>query len=171
MKKDFFAVLVFVVSNGLAFAGETPAKPTLPKQLEQMKRMAGQWKAKSKGHDGKEETSTVSYEVTSGGSAIVEKLFAGTDHEMVSVYHAAGSKIAMTHYCMMGNSPELTLKKSDDKTLVFELDGTKGIQSKSEPHMHGLTLTWIDNDHVTQEWSSYAHGKKGESTVITLTRD
>jgi hypothetical protein len=41
----------------------------------------------------------VEYRVTGAGSAVVETLFPGTPHEMVTVYHARKGVLCMTHYC------------------------------------------------------------------------
>ena len=43
---------------------------------------------------------TVTYKVTSGGSAVVETIGPGTEHEMVTVIHPDGDDLMLTHYCM-----------------------------------------------------------------------
>src|SRR5437867_4427581 len=54
-----------------------------------LKQLAGDWAGKIR-HGANEHDATVSYKVTSGGSAVVETLLAGTEHEMVTVYHQDG---------------------------------------------------------------------------------
>ena len=51
--------------------------------------------------DGKEVPVSVTYETSSNGSIVVETLFPGTPHEMVSVYYDENGKFGMTHYCAM----------------------------------------------------------------------
>ena len=47
------------------------------------------------------------YRVTASGTAVVETLFPGSDHEMVSVYtkDKKSGDLLMTHYCGLGNQP------------------------------------------------------------------
>src|SRR5262249_15112361 len=110
------------------------------------------------------------YELTSGGTALMEKNFAGTPHEMVSMYHVQGNNVVMTHYCMIGNHPTLRLKKADAKTWEFEMQGHEGLGSKDEPHMHALKVTWIDSNHIRQEWTSFEKGTKKETKSFEMTR-
>lgn len=149
-------------------AHEMPQVNT-PKDFEKVKELVGTWEGTHKTDKG-EEKLKVTYELTSGGTAVLEKLFAGTPHEMISVYHPSGTKVTMTHYCAMGNQPEMTMKKADDKTMAFEMTGTAGIKSKNELHMHGLTVTMTDKDHMKEEWVSFEKGKKKDVTVFDLTR-
>ena len=160
------SALLFSIS---ATAGSNEAVKVTPKEFDALKTLVGQWEGTTV-MGGKETPINVSYELTSGGSAIVERLFSGTPHEMVSVYHARGNKIMMTHYCMLGNQPQMSLKKADDKTIAFETHGTAGISSMKEPHMRSLNINLIDPDNIREEWTFFDNGKKKDTTVITLTR-
>src|SRR6266852_9843928 len=91
----------------------------MPASFDNVKALLGQWEGTTK-MDGKDTPVTASYEMTAGGTAILERLFAGTPHEMVSVYHSDGTKVAMTHYCMLGNQPEMTLREADNNRTLFE---------------------------------------------------
>src|SRR5438132_14283366 len=64
-------------------------------RLDVLKRLAGDWVGKAK-HGSQEHDATASYKVTSGGSAVVETLFGGTEHEMVTVYHHDGDDLVLT---------------------------------------------------------------------------
>jgi hypothetical protein len=151
-----------------ANAGEQMKPVKMPKNFETMKKLVGDWEGTSDMH-GKEAKVTTSYSLTSGGTVIMEKLGAGTDHEMVSMIHNDGDKLALTHYCSMGNAPKMSLKKADDKEIVFEMTKPSGVKSMSEPHMHKVTLTMPDENTLHQEWVSMAGGKK-ESGVFKYTR-
>src|SRR5690349_7146838 len=111
-----FRLFTFVLCGlaaAFAQAGEPPSmKPyTGSKEFEAIKTLAGHWEGntdeKMPNMSGQV---TIDYKVTSGGSAVVETLNAGTPHEMVSVYTDNGGKLAMTHYCLMMNQPHLALK-------------------------------------------------------------
>ena len=76
--------------------------------LKTMKSLAGTWKGTHILH-GKEVPASIEYKVSSNGSTVVETMFPGSPHEMVNVYHDKSGKLAMTHYCSMGNQPHLDL--------------------------------------------------------------
>ncbi|HTL11315.1 MAG TPA: hypothetical protein VL588_02425 [Bdellovibrionota bacterium] len=161
------AVALSLTLSISAFGGDEHAMP-MPKsnpKFDQLKQLVGTWEGKTKMGD-KETTVKATYELTSGGSAILERLFAGTDHEMVSVYHADGSSVAMTHYCMLGNHPTMKLKKSDDHSMAFEMSGKDGIHQSGEMHMHALNISWNNPTHMTEEWVSYNQGKKQDSKMF-----
>ena len=111
----------------------------------------------------------VTYELTSGGTALVEKLAPGTPMEMITVYANQGSQVNVTHFCMMGNQPELRLKKAEGDVFQFEMDGTHGISDKNDMHMHALTLT-LHGDQLKHEWTNYKDDKKGEVMVFEFTK-
>lgn len=144
------------------------AKP--PVEFDKLKQLAGTWEGKSKMHTDKEQTITVTYEVISAGSAVMERLFPGTPHEMVSIYAADGDKIHMTHYCGLGNHPVMQLQKISGDKYFFEMNGTQGIASADEPHMHQLTLTMRGKDKLRQDWVLFVNGKKQDSSTFNLTR-
>ena len=81
-----------------------------------MKSLAGTWKA-TVDMGGGPMPVTAQYRVTSGGSAVEERLFADTPKEMITIYHDRNGKLALTHYCMLCNRPAMTLVKSDGKSL------------------------------------------------------
>src|SRR5262245_42321959 len=92
--------------------------------LEKLKGLAGEWTL-GKGSEHGGEGQKIKYRVVGAGSAVVEEQFAGSPHEMVSVYHLDGDNLLMTHYCAAGNQPRLKLdrKASTADTLVFVFDG------------------------------------------------
>lgn len=140
-----------------------------PVEFEKLKQLLGTWTGTNTMH-GKEMDYTVTYELTAGGSAVLERLFVGTPREMVSVYYPEGNHVVMTHYCMLGNQPHMTLQKVSGNTLSFGMQGTSGITSSKEAHMHHLNLTLMDPNHIKAEWTSYQNGKKNDVVVMELTR-
>jgi hypothetical protein len=150
---------------GLLSAAAAPSDA----RLQPLKNLAGTWQGNSKMGD-KTMPVTITYEVTAGGSAVVEHLFPGTPHEMMSVYTIDGGAVAMTHYCVLGNHPKMTLKKADAHSLSFETVGSEGLRSPGEMHMHAMTVSWTDGDHVRETWTSFDGGKPKDEKVFDLTR-
>ena len=162
-------VFLALLAGGTACATPSNSPAPMPKEFEQLKSLTGTWEGTSKMGD-KEMPIKIVYELTSGGTAISEKLMPGTPHEMLSVYHKEGDSVGMTHYCSMGNQPHLELSKSDGNTLVFTMTKPQGISSEKETHMHQLTLTRVDKDTLRQEWLSYSDGKPDAPHVFTAKR-
>ncbi len=175
MKKTGFILMAAALLTfaGAAKAGESakmPEPPAASVELAKIKLLAGHWSGTSQEANGTSQPAQVEYRVTSGGSAVVETLFAGTDHEMVSVYHDRNGKLDMTHYCMLGNQPELMLTSATPGRFDLSLTAASPINA-SEPHMHALSLAWTDGDHLTQAWTFYEQGKAAGTTTITLARE
>src|SRR3954447_4760803 len=124
------------------------APPASHPGLERLKKLAGTWVAADK--DGKPTDKVVSVvKVTAAGSAVQETLFPGQPHEMVSVYHRDGADLVMTHYCVLGNQPRMKADpKSPANQLHFQFAGGTNLDPAKDKHMHGATLTFVDDDHV-----------------------
>jgi hypothetical protein len=167
MKQTVAVLFVFCLSLP-AFAAKdhdhTMMKPKTNEKFEQMKKLIGTWEGTTKMGD-QEQKVIATYELTSGGSAILEKLFAGTPQEMVSVYHADGNTVAMTHFCV-GNQPKMTLKNATPTGWNFEMTG----KMMKEMHMHALNIQWKSDTSITQEWTSWKDGKKQDPHTFTLTK-
>jgi hypothetical protein len=149
--------------------GDHPAPPAPPKALEPLRKLVGTWQGEIK-MGGHTMPVTIVYEPTAAGSAIVERLFPGTPHEMLSVYVVEGETLAMTHYCTSGNHPKMMLKKSDPRGLSFEMTGSEGLGSPNEMHMHAMSVSFTDADHIKETWTSFDKGKVKEEKVFALTR-
>ena len=164
-------LLAFLWGITGAWAGEHPMGPYKGSaEFERLKTLTGTWEGTHRMGD-KEESVTVEYEVSSNGSVVVETLFPKTPHEMVSVYYDKNGKLSMTHYCALGNQPQMDLKSSDEKTLTLDLARSqKAINVKKDDHMHGLKISWDNADAITHEWAYYTGGKQTEMTTFQLTR-
>lgn len=137
--------------------------------IDQLKSLAGTWDMR--GHDGAS-IGEATFSVTSAGSAVREVMFVGQKHEMTNMYTMEGAKVAMTHYCAMGNQPHL-LADTDGamNRIVFKCAGVGNLTSPKQQYMGDLTLIIKDHDHVTQDWQSYVGTKPSEErTVIELVR-
>ena len=149
-----------------------PAGYTIPKpspELERIKALAGQWTGSSQ-EKGESKPVTITYEVTSGGSAVVETIDPGTSHEMVSVYHDKGGKLTLDHYCMLGNEPELGLKASTDGSIDLDMTPESHTLLVSQMHMHALSLAFGANE-LTETWTAWGpDGKPMDPCVFKLSK-
>ncbi len=96
--KSFHPVFAFIsiLTMFNTFAVDKHIKPyDGSTELQKMKSLAGKWQGWSQMKDENIDVS-LEYAVSSAGSALIETLFMGTPHEMVSVYHDEEGKLAMT---------------------------------------------------------------------------
>jgi hypothetical protein len=142
----FFAmvtfILVFGVSHALAEKQEHEHKPyTGSKAFERMKTLVGVWEGSMDMGEKGVMKSTLSYKLTAADSAIVETVFEGAPHEMISVYHDDSKRrLIMTHYCAEHNQPKLTLTNMVENELTMDLSKDSDIDVEREIHIHSLTI-------------------------------
>jgi len=147
---------------------QKPAKTASP-ELERMKSLVGSWTGKVDMGDGPVDM-TATYTVIAGGSALEERVFAGTPHEMTTMYYDKNGKLAATHYCVFGNRPQFLLKSSDANSLTFDFDKTCGINVKTESHMHNLKIVFTDADAITTSCQAFMDGKEVPAHDTVLKR-
>jgi len=138
--------------------------------FERLKQLVGSWEGMMDMGKGTEKI-TASYKLTSGGSAILETVFEGAPHEMVTVYHDnPNRKLTMTHYCMLGNQPKMVLKGMENNQLMFDLSKDADIDVANETHMHAATIKFEGKDKMTQHWTEFKNGKETKGVEIAYTR-
>lgn len=151
-------------------AGEAPkAKPGSP-EFECMKTLVGTWTGKTDMGQGPIDM-TIRYRLLAAGSVLEERVFEGTTNEMVTMYYDKDGKLALTHYCMLGNRPAMNVKSSDAKSITFDFDGSCcSIDPKKESHMHGMTIQFDDADTITTGCKAIVEGKEMPDHTSTLKR-
>ena len=146
-------------------------------EFERLKALAGRWESElpmpggegSEGKKGAINKVATEYRVAANGSVVVERNFPGTPKEMISVYHDRGGKLWMTHYCALGNQPQMSLTKATDGVIALELvEGS--LDSPDEPHMHSVSIAFDGADEMSQAWTMYEDGKETMSHTMTYRR-
>jgi hypothetical protein len=136
-------------------AGGKPA----PAALDRFKALAGDWVAAEDGEMAKKGDLVARYAVTAAGSAVVETVFPGSAHEMVTVYHADGPDVVLTHYCMEGNQPRMRARAASGSRFDFAFDGGTNIDPKRDRHMNSAILELLGPDEIRSQWTELAEGK------------
>lgn len=153
------AALLLSATTSL-MAQEAPKPKAGSKEFERMKTLVGTWTGKADMGQGPVEMK-IQYRLIAGGSVLEERIAPNTPMEMVSMYYDKGGKLAMTHYCILGNRPEMALKSSDAKSITFDLDASCcTIDTKKESHMHGVTINFNDADTFTSSCQAFIDGKE-----------
>ena len=163
-------VLTLPAWSLLAETRQDEKDPGKSAALEQFKQLAGEWVGKGK-HGDMEHEARIAYKVTSGGSAVAETIDPGGEHEMVTMIHADGDALLLTHYCMLGNQPQMkATPKAGDKTVSFEFVRATNMKSEKDAHMHSVTYTFVDKDTLKAEWTHYRDGKETGKAEFELKR-
>ena len=153
-----------------ALAGAPHQPITAQAAFEKLKTLAGDWHG-TVGERGKGEAGTVTYRLIANGSALAETLFAGTPHEMITLYHLDRDKLVLTHYCAAGNQPKLALtRKSSPELLDFDFVSGTNMKSKKDEHMHALRIRFEGPNAIVAEWDGSKNGRKTDTTRVFLTR-
>lgn len=163
------STMLFALAAAPALAGEEGAKAAPPNAgFDLMKALAGTWERKHE--DGS--VTTLSYKVISGGTALMETMDApGMQEAMVTMYHPDGADLLMTHYCAAGNQPRMRCAKpaKDAKSLDFTFVDAANLATPDAGHMHHLLVTFVDANHLTQEWT-WKQGAKEGKEIFTFER-
>lgn len=161
---------VILVAGAIVLnAGEPPkAAAKCSAEFERMKSLVGTWQGTADMGQGPVEM-TVQYRLIAGWTVLEERSFPGTPHEMVTMFYDKDGKLALTHYCVMGNRPAMVLNSSDAKSIQFDFDKSCGITS-SEPHMHALKLTFENSDTLVASCRAFIGGQELPEKPTTLKR-
>jgi len=144
---------------------DTPARIA----FERFKKLGGEWMGKStKGWQ-----ETIRYQVIAGGTVVVGTSFDAHPNEtMMTMIHLDGERLMLTHYCVAKNQPRLVATSFEDEgrkiTFTF-LDGTN-MPSRNRGHMDKAVFRFVDDNHVTSQWTWYQDGKESWMEEITLER-
>src|SRR5688500_14009868 len=107
---------LLAVAGMVLNASDLPEPKPGSAEFQKMKTLVGTWKGKVEIGQGPVDM-TAEYRILAGGTVLEERVFPGTPMEMVTMYYDKEGKLAMTHYCVMGNRPSMVLKSSDKKTI------------------------------------------------------
>jgi hypothetical protein len=150
----------------------TPPPDNSSAELNRIKALAGRWTSTTSMFGTPNQKVFTEYEVTAGGSAVLERIFPGTPQEMISVYYDDDKgHLAMTHYCIMRNRPTLKLASTNGDTIKMDVVKVEGLKAKDDPSMGNMTLTLKDKDHFTSTCSGRGKGsEKEEPHTMEFTR-
>lgn len=172
MKRHSLLILAFLAAAVAArsgVCGETSSGAQAP--FDRIKGLEGTWEGTA--GEGKDTFPvTAQYRITANGTAVMETLFPGTPHEMVTVYTKDGNGVVLTHYCAEGNQPRMKLDAAASKAgeLRFAFAGGDNIDPARTTHMHGLTLHVLNSDHLEADWTLFKEGQKDKTEVFHLAR-
>jgi len=138
--------------------------------FEQLKALAGHWEAEKANTD----RASVDLEVTSGGSAVLERFHMvenGQPVEMITLYYLDGDQLKLTHYCMTGNQPTMVgTYIPETKTVKFDFASITNLKTPDAGHMHHAVYTFIDDNHFKTTWTFRKNQKDAFTEEVTYVR-
>ncbi len=143
---------------------KAPKATTAAEAFERLKALKGSWTDNS-GTFGEKGKVAVVYEVVGGGSVVMERLFQGQPHEMVSMYHLDGKDLVMTHYCAARNQPRMKAGQITARRIDFDFAGGTNFDPAKDSHMHNGYIEFEDADHVQGKWFGWSNGKPSDHAV------
>jgi hypothetical protein len=138
-------------------------------EFERLKTLVGTWTGKVDMGQGPVDMN-IEFRLVAGGTVLEERSAPGTPMEMVTMFYDKGGKLSATHYCILGNRPEMALKASDAKSITLDFDSCCGIDTKKESHMHGMTLSFDDAGTITTSCKAIMDGKEVPDHTSTFKR-
>jgi len=163
------AVLVLVATPLSASEPPPPSSADHQAAFERLKTLVGSWQGHHTTPEGP--TMDVEYRLTGNGTALTERLFAGSPHEMLSVYFMDGSELVLTHYCAMGNQPRMKLVAGGKEgVLRFDFTGGTNLEPATSTHIHGGRITIQASDRFEADWIVWSQGQPADTNRLFMRR-
>ncbi len=161
------AVVACLGSSGAAFAQATKDAANATQAFDKLKTLAGRWEATT--DKGKVSTS---FELVSGGTALVEHMSMAGEKEMLTVYFVDGNRLLLTHYCEAGNQPRMQAAAFDPKSSVINFDfvDATNLPDSNAGHMHKVTVKLNGPSELAEDWTFYQGGKASMTVPILYHR-
>ncbi|HEY1241795.1 MAG TPA: hypothetical protein VGF16_14625 [Bryobacteraceae bacterium] len=166
MKKNLLLASLLLAAPAIYGAGSEPAAIDAKAAFDHLRTLVGEWEAKTDNGN-----YHVTYELIAGGSALVERELAG-NMTMETVYYLDGSRLLLTHYCMLRNQPRMQARKFDPATgeVAFEFLEVTNLSTPGAAHMHNATIRIVDKDHLTSAWQMFEDGRLKSTENFQFTR-
>ena len=157
-------VLSAVLASGAAAQESAKSDAPAATAFDRLAALAGDW-IDVEGTFGTKDQVAVLYRLTGNKSAVVETLFPGQPHEMVTVYHKDGNDLVLTHYCATGNQPRMRAKTVTGDRISFDFDGGTNLDPAVDVHMHQTWMEFLSKDEIRGEWIGWDKGKPSDHIV------
>jgi hypothetical protein len=161
-------------TSAAASAADAAAGVDARAAFEMVRSLTGDWTVEVPEEEAENagETAPHTFRRSANDSVVMETMFAGTEHEMINMYHLDGDDLVLTHYCAGGNQPRMKLDQagSTAKQLHFKFIGGTNLDAAKDAHIHAGSIAFVDDDHVVSTWIPYQEGEQAGVTELTLAR-
>lgn len=139
--------------------------------LDEMEHFVGTWVAADEDGNPTDEVRSIVTK-TAGGSVLMERLFPGTESEMITMYYTEGDHLKLTHYCGCTNHPIMKAGRDAEGNLIFDCvgKGANFAECATTFHMHDAVYRFDGKDKVHTTWRTMDNGVVGESVDFHFIR-
>ena len=153
------AILFIACAAALDFTPALRAQTQLRSEaaFKELKTLAGDWQGSLNGTP-----TRVSYKVTADGSALMLTEQADST-VMITMVTVDGDHLVATHYCSVGNQPQMVSVAPGDLTkgIAFSFSHVTGMKTPDDWHNTGLTISRDTTGRLTHHWTWLYKGKEG----------
>ena len=147
--------------------GEEPGHLTADQQFAKVKSLVGHWyRTDGAPTDGAYAT----YRMVAKDSALEERIFPGTEREMVTMYFVDKDRLKLTHFCNLGNQPTMEAKPGNADLLEFGFLGATNLKSPEARHMHEHSFSFLGKNRIDTTWIFWDGGKEADGRHYSLVR-
>jgi hypothetical protein len=163
MRKVMSVVAVGLLAAGM-LAVRAGSQTKAASGFDQLRSLVGTWQANT------DEGVTINTIRLVSNDTAIEETFQSKDgnhNQMITMYTPDGARVAMTHYCSIGNQPHMQTEpvSADQKEFDFAFTGAGNLADEKGPHMHHMTLKIQDADHFTETWTMAGGGQERKATL------
>lgn len=161
------AIAVCFGCAGAALAWTPQAPANAAQAFATLRTLAGRWEATTaKGR------ASATYQLVSGGTAVLERMKMAGEQEMITVYYLDGNRLLLTHYCEAGNQPRMQAGSFDPKTntIDFQFLDITNLPNPDAGHMHIVVIKFRGPNEVDEDWTFYQGGKPGFTALFAYHR-
>jgi hypothetical protein len=132
--------------------------------LQDLAFLQGNWKLENP-VDERETKFRLNYSFISRDSALVEVYGDPQKQTTQTIIHADQQRLMATHYCARGNQPRLVATTKESNKIQFRFLDVTNLANANDPHMVGMTFTFVDKTHIQKEEVYLVNGKEESSTM------
>lgn len=172
MMKRSLAFCCFLMLMPLVLAGSGDAQPneSVLKAFERFKALEGSWT----GTNSQGEDVRVDYQLTGNGTAVLERFHVEGQqhsHDMTTLYYLDNGRLALTHYCVVGNQPHMASAKGlVGKQVEFDFVAVGNADPSKDGHMHHALFEFEGQDAYNTTWTFYEDGKAKFAEKLVMDR-
>jgi hypothetical protein len=120
--------------------GAVPQRPPGVLAFESLTSLVGEWKGVQEGREVR-----VTFRLIADGTVLMEEFRPATEPMMVTMFSVDGDRLLATHYCSVGNQPQMATAPIADpraKSLAFSLVRVTGMRSADDWHNTEWPSPW-----------------------------
>ncbi|MEL1250792.1 hypothetical protein [Aurantiacibacter gilvus] len=167
MKSLMAAAMLLPGAAGMPAAAqnsEQDAGPVGPaSQFAMLAELQGEWTV-----DQTEQLRIV-FEVTAGGTTVMERWMVGERTHSLTLYHLDGARLVATHYCPQGNQPRLEAQADGEGGIDFGFASATDLDS-SESYQHDLHIAPQADGSVVRSEVYFGPDGPGDPSALILRR-